>query len=173
MTEGGLKWRRGWTIFILVTVVVFLGLVWIVRQQPSSGDRLTAEVLGGARQQWGRHGPASYSLELVSGQQQSVHCIEVRSGQVIDMTIDGAEVPERVWAQWTIDGLFGFLETELELANGSNPKRAFGLSDPSRVVQRVTFDSALGYPQSFRRSIAGHPGEFKWEVRRFDLIKSR
>lgn len=171
MAEDGLKWRRGWIVFVLVTVVVLLGLVWIARQQQPSGGRLTAEVLGDARQQWDQHGPASYLIELISGRQQSVHYIEVHDGQVIDMTIDGAEVPERVWAQWSIDGLFGVLETEL--ANSSNPKRAFGLSDPSLVVQRVTFDSTLGYPQSFRRHIVGQPGKFEWQVRRFELIESR
>lgn len=136
------------------------GLYFTLRQP---AEALTSERLERARARWTAAGPRSYTLELeLAGVLRDRRRIEVREGAVVAMTTGGVEVPRQAWDYWTVDGLFAFLETEL--ANAASPERAYGVSDPSRVVLRARFDPDLGYPEFFLRHVMGSRRDTSWTV---------
>ena len=125
-------------------------------------EPLTQDALRSAQARWETSGPKSYTLEVdVDG---DLHTIEVSNGKVVNMMVWAAKAPENVWSHWSIEGMFGFLQAELE--NGANPQKAYGVSDPSQVVLRVNFDAEWGYPKRFFRHVIGHGAGIQWEVRR-------
>lgn len=140
--------------------VAFVAFVLMMRKP---GEPLTAEALHAARRRWADRALRDYDMDVeVSGTQQGRHHIQVRAGRVVRMTTGGADVPEHIWPFWSVDGMFDFLQTEL--ANAADPKRAFGIDDPSAVVLRVHFDPELGYPKHFLRHVLGRRMEIRWEV---------
>ena len=146
-------WFLGGTV---VSVVV----AFLVLRNPDGP--LTQDVLQSARERWDKSGPRSYTLEIdVDG---NLHLIQVRDGKVVNMTIGGSDAPESAREFWSVEGMFGFLEAELE--NASNPMKAFGVSDPSQVILRASFDAEWGYPKRFFRHVIGQGAGIQWEVRR-------
>lgn len=159
---------RRWIIVGLLTAAL-ITVIWV---RGGSHERLGLERLEVAEQRWREHGPRSYTMELVVNSARTVvHRIEVHEGQVVSMTTDGAEVPRRVWSQWTVEGLFDFLGQEL--SNATNSQRVYGISNPSHVVIRASFDPATGYPHHFTRFVVGRKTSIQWEVQRFEFVGSR
>jgi len=61
--------------------------------------------------------------------------------------------------------LFAFAETELR--NAANPKTAYRIEDPNRILVRATFDPNYGYPQTFMRHVLGTTQQVQWQVTNF------
>jgi hypothetical protein len=128
------------------------------------GDPLTRELLDTARARWAANAPADYAFDVVvSGTQRGLYHVEVRGGQVTAMTSDGAPVDGRARELWTMDGLFGFLATEL--GNLERVEAAYGVRDKDDVVLRAAFDPRYGYPVRFLRHVLGTSRSVEWEVR--------
>lgn len=127
------------------------------------GEPLTEELLAAARARWQEHGPRAYDLEVsVSGAQEGDHRIEVRAGRVTKMTTGGAPVREGAWEYWSVEGMFRFLQGELE--NRARAAEVFGTTE---VELRVEFDDAYGYPARFLRHVMGQRKSVEWNVRSF------
>ena len=143
---------------------LLLGLLVLRSAAPSE---LTAAGLDKARARWRVRGPASYELEVqMGGALTDRRLISVRDGQVVDMTIDARAASRSSWEYWSVEGMLDFLETEL--SNAADPPPGLGVTDPSQIVLRATFDIELGYPTHFFRHILGRQQGTEWKVVRFE-----
>ncbi len=84
--------------------------------------------------------------EHLPGSDAKIYQVEVRSGQVVSLKIDGNE-SER-GDGYSISRLFDFLESELEFADSGAVKQP---GVPEGSVLRADFDAELGYPRTFMR----------------------
>lgn len=141
-------------------------LVGLFVLRSGAAPELVAAELDAARARWEAHGPASYTIELqMGGALSDRRRIEVRDGEVVDMTVDGRPASEDSWAYWSVEGLFDFLRAELR--NKESPPRALGVSGPDQIVLRARFDPELGYPTHFLRHLLGRQKGTEWEVVEF------
>ncbi|MCB0404479.1 MAG: hypothetical protein KDD51_06810 [Bdellovibrionales bacterium] len=125
---------------------------------------LTAETYSAAKSQWETRGLKDYEMDVeVSGVQHGKYRISVKGGDVVKMTEDGIEVPERVWTHWGVKGMFRFLEEEL--ASRKHPSAAYGVSEPESVYLHARFDPKLGYPTRFLRQVFGRKLTVEWRAR--------
>jgi hypothetical protein len=155
---------RGVVIGALLALAMTGGFAWWLWRQAPHAAPLTSETLAAAEMRWREHGPKSYTLDLKLGgvRPGNVH-LEVRDGQVADMTRDGVTPSQRrTWDAWTVDSQFDMIETEL--AGAAHPERAFGAPPDARVVQRADFDPQLGYPRKYERFVLGTALEISWET---------
>ena len=128
---------------------------------------LTSTALDEARARWRARGPVSYELEVqMGGTLTDRRLISVRDGHVVGMTIDARAAAESSWEYWSVEGMLDFLEAEL--SNAAEPPPGLGITDPSLIVLRATFDAELGYPTHFFRHLMGRQQGTEWEVIRFD-----
>ncbi len=161
--NGSVKKRLPW-ILAGAGVTAMVVTILIVNHKP--GEPLTIQRLLEARDRWARSGPAGYDLEvIVSGAQQGRHQISVRDRKVVSMTTEGRPVEASVWEHWTVEGMFRFLETELQHAE--RPEIGFRVKDKSQVVQYADFDSATGYPRHYWRHVMGQAVGIRWEIATF------
>lgn len=152
---------KGLWLALLIAVVATAVTLFLWYRRP--GEPLTDELLAAARARWQEHGPRSYDLEVsVSGAQEGEHRIEVRAGRVTKMTTGGAPVREGAWKYWSVEGMFRFLEGELD--NRERAAEVFGTTD---VELRVVFDPTYGYPERFLRHVMGQSRSVEWNVRSF------
>lgn len=162
-SRRGVLRRLAWAA-LAVVVGVGGGLLWSLR---SPAEPLDAERLAAARELWRRHGPSDYAIELeLSGALSDRRRIVVRDGEVVEMTTSGVRVPRPTWSYWTVEGMLGFLEDELD--NRSRPERAYGVSDPEAVVLNASFHPELGYPTHFLRHVMGKGRGVEWRVVAFE-----
>jgi hypothetical protein len=134
------------------------------------GESLTREGLDAARQRWEAAGPTSYEMEVTTGGATGTRqSLVVRDGEVVSMTAGGAEASRSAWEYWTVDGLFGFLETEL--ANAEAPHQAYGVGR-GEVVLRVRFHPQWGYPEFFLRHVMGRKLSVEWRVTGFQPFET-
>lgn len=154
-----------WTALALAFVAAGITLWFLYRGE---GDPLTEKKLAEARTLWKSAGLTEYDIEIeVSGGQQATHVLSVRGGKVTTMTTNGVAAPERIWAVWTVEGMFDTLETELR--NAAAPKVPYGVDDPADVVLQVAFDDKLGLPRRFFRHVLGSDrGGIEWDITRFE-----
>jgi len=157
-----LPWRwiaAGLALGVLVALFVSL-------REP--GESLTRDGLATARARWEGGGPADYVLEVTTGGAAGArHSITVRGGEVVAMTSGGAEASPAAWPYWSVEGLFGFLETELE--NAERPQQAYGVGS-GEVVVRVRYHPRWGYPEYFMRHVLGKRLGIEWRVTRFEPV---
>ena len=128
---------------------------------------LTPQRLAAARQAWTAADIHSYDMTLqAQGAQPVIYRISVRRGQVTTMTVDGEPAPPHVHNQWTIDGLFHFLDTEL--THKQDPRIPFGVSEPDKVILRVRFDKAHHIPSQFLRVVLTQSRDVGWTITGFE-----
>ncbi len=134
---------------------------------------LTEEGLRAAELRWQQNRPSDYNLTVeLGGARPGTIRLEVRGGRVVTApTLDGTPIQGRhAWETWTIDGQFGTIYRELELA--ADPQGQMRLERGARLVLRAEFDSRIGYPRRFRRYVLGHGPEVRWDVTRFEVVNS-
>ena len=143
---------------------LLLGLLLFRSTAPAE---LTSGELADARSRWEANGPSSYIFELqMGGALDDRRRIEVHDGVVVAMTSNEQPSAESSWEHWSVDAMFGFLETELR--NAADPKKTLGVADASQVVLRADFDPQLGYPSFFFRHLLGRQQSTEWKVVRFE-----
>ncbi|MCZ6507110.1 MAG: DUF6174 domain-containing protein [Acidobacteria bacterium] len=156
--------RRPRMLWIVLGLAVGILLGALVVRRPA--QPLTAERLAEAREKWRSAAVTDYSLEIrTEGSAGALHEVEVRRGEVTAMTIGGAPASKSAWQYWSVDGLFGFLETEL--ANAVDARRTYGV-EPDSVVLRARFDRDHGAPELFLRHVMGTRQSIEWEITRFE-----
>ena len=145
-------------------VVGAIGLVLFLREP---GNPLTEKTLREAKARWRKQNVRDYVLEVnVTLGMEARHVITVRDGQVTGMTTNGEDVPKHSADHWSVDGMFDFLEIELD--NARNPERVHRVQDSASIVLRASFDSKTGIPTHFFRHVMGKSSQIRWDVTRFD-----
>lgn len=146
----GLTWLV--PILGLALFAAAVAVIWYRSQYP-----LTATRLHQARELWRQHGPASYNLLItIEGRMPGTYWIEVRHGRVVRavqrhadgketdiLTItlpDGRKV-QRPGQEWTVPGLFDWLERDLDRDLREGKAYTF-----------VRFDARDGHPIEYVRS---------------------
>ncbi|HEX7446461.1 MAG TPA: DUF6174 domain-containing protein [Pirellulales bacterium] len=145
-----------------------LMIVLVIRARGSALPPLTAEALQAAHDHWKRRGPEDYQMTVVvTGSQSSTYHVQVRGGAPIDVTQgDGLPVRRRAtWQYWTVDGLFGVLDHDLQLID--DPAKGFGARPGSAVILRARFDADLGFPIEYERVILSPASQMRWMVKEF------
>jgi hypothetical protein len=149
------------TLFIASGLIAGLVAGWWVAGRAGGGD-LTRPALEQAHERWRREGPLSYVLVIETrGEAGKRHVVEVRDGRVVGMESGGRPAARTAWSYWSVDGLFGFLETEL--ANADAARQTYGVAS-EQVVLKAHFDGRLGYPSRFLRHVLGTANSIEWEV---------
>jgi hypothetical protein len=150
----------------LLAIVLMLMLAYFVFAQRI--PELTPQRLEEAQALWAKSGPATYTMDIQLGGARPgpVH-VEVVDGEVVAMTRDGKTPDqERVWAAWSVPGMFDTIEQELDLAE--DPVGRLTADQNAKVFLRCKFDSQLGYPSVFHRAVRGGGPEVYWEVTKFE-----
>ena len=150
---------------ILGMVLALLGglLLGGILLRSDSPPDLTQARLEAAQRLWEESGPSSYTIEVqMAGALSDLRRVEVLDGRVTDMTVEGRPVAESAWEYWSVEGMLGFLQTELR--NRDDPPASLGVTDPSQIVLRARFDEQLGYPTYFFRHILGRQQSTEWDV---------
>jgi len=110
-------------------------------------EPLTRANLNLARERWRHAGIRDYDVHMQMN--ASEYAVVVRSGIVTQVRVNGLEAPSNTWRNYSVDGLFGTLEQELD--NLTDPTLPFAA--PTMVVlARVRFHSEWGFPQRYLRS---------------------
>ncbi|MCA9100483.1 MAG: hypothetical protein KDA63_04990 [Planctomycetales bacterium] len=128
-----------------------------------TGDRMPEvddEALAAASERWDRSAPASYDLELrVSGSRDQQVSVEVRDGDVADLSLDGNTPSQRrTWDYWSVPGLLDIIEADLARAEDA---------PPGSVRLFAEFDATYGYPRRYRRIESNAMANAEWNVVRF------
>jgi len=136
----------------------------------AKGETLTPADLGAAKNMWQQNGFQSYALTLeITGDkiETGLFEIEVNKGEITKATRNGDNLATTD-GFYTIDGIFVFLENELEL--GNDPARYFGAAPGSRIYMRAHFDPQLGYPTRYLRAVTDTKHNIKVEVKSFKKL---
>jgi hypothetical protein len=159
-----LRWAVLGFSITLVGVLVAL-FFWFRNPAP----RLTRAAFDEARQRWERSQTADYDVEIeVKGRQPAVYRVEVRNNRVQRALRNGYPLKQRrTHGTWSVPGMFGTIETDLESAEGAREK-APG-QDNGTLLLRAVFDPKLGYPSYYHRHYRDRyvSDDVVWRVRRF------
>ena len=129
---------------------------------------LTQESYDAAVARWEKNGPTDYNCDIdVSGNRPGIIHVEVRAGQVANMTRDG-ETPSqrRTWDYWSVDGQLETIGQELDML--SDPRDAFGGGATALPTLNARFHPRLGYPEVYRRFVPGTQQDMSWKITRFE-----
>jgi hypothetical protein len=126
---------------------------------------LTEAELERAKKLWQEHGPTDYDIDVeIRGAQPGVVHAEIRHGAVLAQTRDNRVPPQWTWDTWSVPGLFGTLEQDMEIAE--NPEREIQAAKGTKWQLRCEFDPRYGYPRRYHRLVTGGP-EVYWQVTSF------
>ena len=131
---------------VVLGVILFALVVFVFRDHTPS---LTREIYQANHERWLRSGVGSYDCTMkidLPGQDASLYEVEVRSGQVVSLKIDGNPIERG--DGYSIPRLFDILDRELEIAAGGAVREP---GVPEGSVLRADFDAELGYPRTFMR----------------------
>ena len=151
---------------VVLGVILFALAVFVLRDRTPS---LTREIYQANLDRWLRSGVGSYDSTMridLPGQDASLYEVEVRSGQVVSLKINGNE--SKRGDGYSILRLFDILDRELEFADGGAVREP-GL--PEGAVLRADFDAELGYPRKFMRLATKNKSVFI-ELTQFHLVES-
>lgn len=128
-----------------VAFVIGLTVFFFVLREPT--EKLTIELLASARQRWRLAKIADYDLRYrMHGSEYAVRC---RGQAVIETQVDGNPAMSRDLSNYSVEGLFGILELDLE--NLADPNGPFGPA-AQHVIVRVRFNREFGYIERYLRS---------------------
>lgn len=145
----------------LATLILVLEM-FVARRIPD----LTLDRLETARLQWERAGPASYDLDLeIMGERPGPVRVEVRNGEVANVTINGRSPSPWTRETWTVPGQFNTLEQELLLAE--DPVHQMEATVSTKLRLRCAFDEQYGFPREYQRTVYGGGPDVYWRVTGF------
>ncbi|MCS7167731.1 MAG: hypothetical protein RMI91_05625 [Gemmatales bacterium] len=163
---------RSWcTPLVIILGLIILGLalatIWYRSRYPLSATQLQQ-----ARQLWEQYGPRNYNLQItIEGRMPGIYWIEVRHGRVVralqrlgpDRDVDLLTVHlsdgrtiQRDGYEWSIPGLFDWLERDLERDRAG-----------SKSYTYVRFDARDGHLIEYIRSESLH--QYRVRVEFFPL----
>jgi len=132
-------------VVALIVGAVLLGAFFLLRD---TTPLLTRSALDAARERWARNGPADYDLHIVQeSDARPAERIEVavRGAKTVRLLRDGHPIDNR--DAYTVPGLFGIVEREVEMAGASTPAEGA----PRNAVLKTLFHEDLGFPLVFKR----------------------
>ena len=159
---------RRWASIVAALTLVFLAGC-------GGGENVTEQSLRDARQRWERSGIRDYTLEWTnSGPGRPKYHVEVREGAVRSvqfMLPDGTlrETNTHEPKYFGVEGLFLTIAEELAQLRTDAP---FNQQKGASVVMRFTPDPKYGFPQSYRRDVAGSLKAMSFDVTRFEAHAS-
>jgi len=136
---------RTWVVAALILGAVLLAGFFLLRDRT---PLLTRSALDAARARWEKNGPADYDLAVVQeSDARPAERIEVtvRGAKAVRLLRDGQPIDNR--EAYTVPGLFGIVEREVEMAGASAPAQGA----PRNAVLKARFDEDLGFPIVFKR----------------------
>jgi hypothetical protein len=143
------KSRRRW-LFVGVALPIFAVVTILIIRSPL--DELTAENLAAARARWQAAGIHSYDATLQikqPGMETDTYAVSVRDGNITRLLRNGRPAVVFEPENYTITGLFGILEQDLD-----GKGKTFGQS-AADVMLRVRFDEQTGLIRRYLRVIGG------------------
>ncbi|MCS7014757.1 MAG: hypothetical protein NZM42_01395 [Gemmatales bacterium] len=151
--------RTGLAIALgLAIFAVSIGIIWYRSRYPLSATRLDQ-----ARQLWREHGPVSYNLLItIEGRMPGTYWVEVRKGQVVravqrpsqhqevdllTVVLPDGRVLRRDGLEWTVPGLFDWLERDLERDRAGTSSYTYLRFDPrdGHPIEYVRSESSQRY----------------------------
>jgi hypothetical protein len=146
----------------MVSLVVFLNRGQLPIMQPAE--------LKAAEKRWHERGPTGYNMDLEGsfGSKGHTH-IEVRNGEVTSMSLDGRASPPRLWNQWSVNGLFDFIEADLRRNTEAAHREGGQLPEP--VLQQAQFDPDLGLPRAYERTELDSGQSGGWRIVKFERVE--
>jgi hypothetical protein len=146
----------------LVAAVLLALELFVARRLPE----LTLARLEAARELWERSRPQGYDLDLeILGERPGPVHVEVRGGEVTEVTINGRAPSAHTRHTWTVDGQFNTLEQELLLAE--DPVHQMQAKAGTSLRLRCDFDPQYGYPREYQRTVSGGGPDVYWRVTSF------
>jgi hypothetical protein len=146
----------------LALVAVSAGVVWFRSRYPLTPLRLQQ-----ARQLWEQRGPKSYDLRIITeGRMPGTYWIEVRQQRVVravqqypdgretdllTITLSDGRTLRRDGQEWSVPGLFTWLEQDLERDRSGQTSYTF-----------ARFDAFYGHPVEYLRSDS--TGQYRFRV---------
>lgn len=141
--------RRRWLIAGGLVALIAVVTILIIR---SPLDALSAENLDAARARWQAAGIDSYDFTLQikqPGMETDTYAVSVRDGNITRLLRNGRPAVVFEPENYTIAGLFGILEQDLD-----GKGKTFGQS-AADVMLRVRFDEQTGVIRRYLRVIGG------------------
>ncbi len=147
--------NRNW-IWFFVTLVLLgaaaVGINWAYNAR----QQLTMAQLTAAEDLWDKSGPADYDLIVDKTIQSAAGDpirdrieVKVRKKEVVEALLNGQPIPRRprddLWAQYDMDGWFGFVERFLQMDTARGAPRTFRAAE---------FDPRTGQLLHFTRSVS-------------------
>ena len=158
---------KRWMITILGMLIIAVAMTVFFFKKP--GGELNQTNLSQAEELWRQKGLKNYHMTIsVTGAQEELHQIKVANGSVISMTTNGADVKPSVWEYWNVEGMFQFLERELEQTKAEH--NSFGTKQDRYMHLGVNFNKNWGYPQNFFRYVRNHPSNIQWTITEFKIL---
>ncbi len=154
--------------YLLRALVLFGWLLLLT--QCAKGAAFTEQDLQQAQAQWNKNGLDSYRLTLeISGDkvETGVFVVEVEQNKIQGITRNGQAITTTD-TFYTIEGMFQFLENELEL--GKEPRRYFGSAPGARIYMRAHFDPKQGFPTRYLRAITDTKHNIAVEVKSLEKL---
>jgi hypothetical protein len=149
--------------FIAFVAAVALALELFVAERL---PELNVERLEAARATWEQAGPRSYDLDLeIQGERPGPVHVEVRGGEVTEVTINGRAPSPHTRHTWTVEGQFHTLEQELLLAE--DPVHQMQIKIGASLRLRCEFDAKYGFPRAYQRTVSGGGPDVFWRVTSF------
>jgi hypothetical protein len=128
-----------------------------------------AAELAMAESRWKERGPGGYTMDFEGTFDIKGHMhVEVRKGEVTAMSLDGRPSQPRLWSQWSVDGLFEFIRTDLK--RNVEAENHVGGSLPQPVLQQAEFDPDLGFPRAYQRTELATGQSGGWRIVSFNRL---
>jgi Family of unknown function (DUF6174) len=147
-----------------------VGLFMAVSQRPPVMD---AHQFDMARKRWDENRIPNYRVEIVvEGAQPATYVVEVRDGTAVKALRNGNPLTQlRTFATWSVDGMFGTLESDVASLESQLEKSGASGSPPTLML-RAEFDPKYGYPKRYFRADWQRNLETLWTVTRFEELGS-
>lgn len=149
--------RQGHPLIVWGSVIVATVLVvfFVLRD---STPRLTRDSFEAAHKKWQAAGVTDYDATIsVEIERQGInrYTVGVRDREVVTFKINGSETSPN--AYYSIEGIFGWLERELDLTESPSKD---GNSTLHQAVLRARFDESYGYPLIYKRIVTEKQSTF-------------
>lgn len=172
-TEQRIRARRKLSLVVAAICGGGLSLIIAVAGYIAAGrgsqEHFSHEDLAIGIKRWADSKPHSYDIEIkLTKQRTEVHRVEVRDGRAVRYTINDREMTRRrTFDTWTVPGMFGTVERDLENV------RLVKTDSAEAYTPRLTLWGSLhpkyGYPERYRRVQLGADFQVSWEVTEFTV----
>lgn len=170
--RAGLARLLPWFL-LAVACLVFGGIVGIFILAGRRDPLITRPAFDQAQSRWKGAGIRDYDVEIVvTGTQPATYRVEVRDGHAISAARNGVPLTQpRTFATWSIDGMFGTIETDVRATEkAAGPPSSTATATSPTLILRGRFEVERGLPESYFRADWRLNQEVSWRISRFEPI---